>query len=278
MRITPFCVLTLEFSRYLACLAIQIPESAEPPGPAPRSLDNTRSFCPLFFPNTLHPNSRLAMFRGSMSRLPACSSSSLQLPSEFLSQDSSEVTVAQAGTASFTESISESSGNPSSSSWTAPKFFSDLSAFNITHFASGKDNLDVVVGTTPSSGDVVYADSEGSSFSTSWTYACAMLQLFYPKNSINPAGRPQGGSEFYATPLDLSNASSVTLEYRVFFPSDFDWVKGGKLPGLYGGHTRCSGGNPALDCFSTRLMWRAGGAGELYLVLSMSFLSCVSTH
>ena len=70
----------------------------------------------------------------------------------------------------------------------------------------------------------------------------------------------------YAKPLDISKANNVTLDYKVFFPDDFDWVKGGKLPGLYGGHTRCSGGNPALDCFSTRLMWRAGGAGELYLV------------
>ena len=47
---------------------------------------------------------------------------------------------------------------------------------------------------------------------------------------------------------------------------DFDWVLAGKLPGLYGGHTACSGGDEALDCFSTRLMWREGGVGELYLV------------
>ncbi|KAH9992477.1 hypothetical protein BJV77DRAFT_1060463 [Russula vinacea] len=54
-----------------------------------------------------------------------------------------------------------------------------------------------------------------------------MLQLFYPKDSINPAKWPKGGSEFYATPLDISKASNVTLEYKVFFPGDFDWVKGG---------------------------------------------------
>jgi hypothetical protein len=93
-----------------------------------------------------------------------------------------------------------------------------------------------------------------------------MLQLFHPKDSVNPARLPQGGSQFYASPLDISRARSVTLEYKVFFPGDFEWVKGGKLPGLYGERTGCSGGDPALDCFSTRLMWRAGGAGELYLV------------
>ncbi|EGN96369.1 polysaccharide lyase family 14 protein, partial [Serpula lacrymans var. lacrymans S7.3] len=87
----------------------------------------------------------------------------------------------------------------------------------------------------------------------------------YPANSINPAHKPEGGSQFYATPLDLSDAQNVSLEYSVFFPEGFMWVKGGKLPGLYGGHTSCSGGADALTCFSTRLMWRQDGAGELYL-------------
>jgi hypothetical protein len=71
---------------------------------------------------------------------------------------------------------------------------------------------------------------------------------------------------FPSTNSPFAKASTLTFEYKVFFPSDFEWVKGGKLPGLYGGRTGCSGGDAALDCFSTRLMWRAGGAGELYLV------------
>jgi len=41
---------------------------------------------------------------------------------------------------------------------------------------------------------------------------------------------------------------------------------GGKLPGLRGGpdRTGCSGGNETdgTGCFSTRVMWRADGAGE----------------
>ncbi|EAU81849.2 alginate lyase [Coprinopsis cinerea okayama7 len=118
------------------------------------------------------------------------------------------------------------------------------------------------------------------------------LQVLYPKGSINPAQKPQGGAEFYASPIDLSAAFSsssplssssyspgrgssssnrnpnVTLRYSVYFPLNFDWVLAGKLPGLYGGHTGCSGGNAALDCFSTRLMWRQGGVGELYLYAS----------
>jgi len=99
-----------------------------------------------------------------------------------------------------------------------------------------------------------------------WDNASTALQLLFPENSIDPANEPQGGAEFYAAPIDISDARSVTLQYSVFFPADFDWVLAGKLPGLYGGHTGCSGGNAALDCFSTRLMWRQNGAGELYLV------------
>ena len=76
---------------------------------------------------------------------------------------------------------------------------------------------------------------------------------------------------FYASPLPVSGARNVSLSYNVFFPVDFDWVLAGKLPGLYGGHTACSGGDEALDCFSTRLMWREGGVGELYLVRFVFF-------
>jgi len=64
----------------------------------------------------------------------------------------------------------------------------------------------------------------------------------------------------------MADAKNVTLTYDVFFPVDFDWVLAGKLPGLYGGREGCSGGDDAQDCFSTRLMWRKDGFGELYLV------------
>ncbi|KAF4578354.1 hypothetical protein EYR36_000161 [Pleurotus pulmonarius] len=88
----------------------------------------------------------------------------------------------------------------------------------------------------------------------------------YPAGSINPASQPQGGAEFYASPLEgMAEAQQVILTYSVFFPLGFDWVRGGKLPGLYGGRQHCSGGDSATDCFSTRMMWRQGGAGELYL-------------
>ena len=57
------------------------------------------------------------------------------------------------------------------------------------------------------------------------------------------------------------------LNYTVRFSKDFDWVKGGKLPGLCGGPENVSGGRPAngTNGFSARLMWRRDGRGEAYV-------------
>ncbi|KAL0576664.1 3'-5'-exoribonuclease [Marasmius crinis-equi] len=94
-----------------------------------------------------------------------------------------------------------------------------------------------------------------------------VLRVTYPKGSYS---RGTGGAQF----INLWNTSndqplqSMMLSYEVAFDKDFDWVKGGKLPGLRGGpnSTGCSGGNQPTgsDCFSTRLMWRKDGAGEVY--------------
>ncbi|KAH9890544.1 hypothetical protein C8Q73DRAFT_704682 [Cubamyces lactineus] len=184
--------------------------------------------------------------------------------------------------------------------WSAPPQMTDLSAFNIQNFAYGAQNMRIVVGaplqppnsTAGSNGtaDVLSSETlteaevavasavsaglippppvatpDASGNSTGTSTGTSFLQLFYPANSINPAQEPQGGADFYATPLDLSGARNVSLEYSVFFPADFDFVQAGKLPGIYGGHDGCSGGDDALECFSTRLMWRAKGLGELYL-------------
>ncbi|TFK26466.1 hypothetical protein FA15DRAFT_686395 [Coprinopsis marcescibilis] len=90
----------------------------------------------------------------------------------------------------------------------------------------------------------------------------------YPARSYSHASG--GGAQFY----NLWNATdglafgSMLLSYEIAFEEGFNWVKGGKLPGLRGGlnSTGCSGGKLAsgMDCFSTRLMWRTNGNGEIY--------------
>ena len=96
-----------------------------------------------------------------------------------------------------------------------------------------------------------------------------VLRVTYPEGSFS---HDTGGAQFYSlwNTTDGSNFRTMMVSYELAFDSNFDWVKGGKLPGLRGGlnSTGCSGGNQAdgLSCFSTRLMWRKDGAGEgMYL-------------
>ncbi|KAK7037583.1 hypothetical protein VNI00_011075 [Paramarasmius palmivorus] len=167
-----------------------------------------------------------------------------------------------------------STSPPSSTSWISPSNISDISsAFNVTKFSDNQKNLQVVdEGEVPAEANARLF-MEGTQYAQSFlevleeddSSGSSVLQVLYPEGSINPANSPRGGAQFYASPLDITNATNVTFTYSILFPEDFDFVKGGKLPGLYGGRTGCSGGDAAVTCFSTRLMWRAGGQGELYL-------------
>lgn len=76
---------------------------------------------------------------------------------------------------------------------------------------------------------------------------------------------PEKGGVGWRFPI--SQRESATLTYVLRFSSDFDWVKGGKLPGLSGGPENVTGGHPAngTNGFSCRLMWRADGRGEAYV-------------
>jgi hypothetical protein len=100
----------------------------------------------------------------------------------------------------------------------------------------------------------------------------SFLRVDYPKGSASPSvGRaPGGGAQFLGT-RPGTPADHLFLRYRVRFADDFDFVRGGKLPGLYGGR-RISGGRipDGTDGFSTRFMWRTGGAGEVYAYLPSS--------
>ncbi|CEG64783.1 hypothetical protein RMATCC62417_01699 [Rhizopus microsporus] len=98
-----------------------------------------------------------------------------------------------------------------------------------------------------------------------------VLRVKYTAKSRNPEVNPIGGVGFLAEPLSITAKSKkVTLQYSVFFPKGFDFVKGGKLPGLYGGHGECTGGDESGSCFTTRLMWRTDGEGEIYAYLPNS--------
>jgi len=154
----------------------------------------------------------------------------------------------------LSQSENEPEPSPIQTVWSAPPQMTDLSSFGITYFPSGQQNVEVV-SSLPFDSSRNPGDNDHS-----------LIRVLYPAHSVNPAKSPVGGASFYASPIELSSAINVSLQYSIFFPAGFNWVRGGKLPGLYGGRTGCSGGADAEDCFSTRLMWRAKGAGELYLV------------
>ncbi|ORY07105.1 hypothetical protein K493DRAFT_189141, partial [Basidiobolus meristosporus CBS 931.73] len=84
-------------------------------------------------------------------------------------------------------------------------------------------------------------------------------------------GGNNSGVHVNCKPLEDQRANRAMLSYEVGFPADFNWVKGGKLPGLFGGSisSGCTGGREANggNCFSMRLMWRGGGVGEVYVYL-----------
>lgn len=102
-----------------------------------------------------------------------------------------------------------------------------------------------------------------------------VLRSHFPRGSASPSvaratGAPLGGAGFYA-PLRGVSASGMRLSYRMRFSDNFDYVKGGKLPGLYGGDGASGGDRPdGTNGFSTRLMWRARGDGEVYAYLPNS--------
>ena len=61
------------------------------------------------------------------------------------------------------------------------------------------------------------------------------LKAHYPKGSYKPSVDPCGGVSFYApgpASVDLTTAKEALFSYSVYFPEGFDFVKGGKLPGL----------------------------------------------
>jgi hypothetical protein len=82
-----------------------------------------------------------------------------------------------------------------------------------------------------------------------------VLQVMYPEGKV---GNDGAGAKWNLK-FDRSY-EEYTVEYKVRTPKDFDFVRGGKLPGLYGGSGPAGGASTAeADGFSARIMWRELG-------------------
>ncbi len=78
-----------------------------------------------------------------------------------------------------------------------------------------------------------------------------------------PAGKtgPSSGSAAFIT--SIGGSKRYRIRYEVMPEGNFDFRKGGKLPGL-GGGSAPSGGSSSTNGYSGRLMWNAGGRISFY--------------
>jgi len=128
------------------------------------------------------------------------------------------------------------------------------------HIQDGETNIAFVADPFPNSPPISSSDISTNSDNST------VLGITYPQGSFS---HETGGVQFYNlwNTTDGSTFGSMILSYEVAFDQDFDWVKGGKLPGLRGGlnSSGCSGGDSVpdgIDCFSSRVMWRKFAEGE----------------
>jgi hypothetical protein len=110
------------------------------------------------------------------------------------------------------------------------------------------------------------------------SYAAGSLRARYPKGSYDPAavrtaGAPLGGAQF-RTPfavMGLASSDEIGVRYRIFLNDNFEFVRGGKLPGLFGGTANTGGRVPSgYDGFSVRFVWQSKGQGALSAYLPSS--------
>jgi hypothetical protein len=94
------------------------------------------------------------------------------------------------------------------------------------------------------------------------------LRVRYPAGSSSSSyarkGHPEGGLELMAK-LPGQGLDRALFSYWLKFDDRFDWVRGGKLPGVCGGTCPSGGADvTGVGGWSMRYMWRPGGDGEQY--------------
>jgi len=84
------------------------------------------------------------------------------------------------------------------------------------------------------------------------------MRVTYPEGKFG-SGDDRTGAQWK---LEFDQGyEAVEVEYRLKFGTDFNFVRGGKLPGLAGGAANSGGNKPnGTDGFSARMMWRTDGS------------------
>lgn len=85
-----------------------------------------------------------------------------------------------------------------------------------------------------------------------------VLEIFYPANTF---GTTDGGAQWEMDLVELYD--TLWVSYKIKFQASFDFVRGGKLPGLGGGTTPTGGQETTgKEGFSARIMWRWKNTGD----------------
>lgn len=111
-------------------------------------------------------------------------------------------------------------------------------------------------------GDVVWASIDRVEvMAADGTSEGQFVRVHYPEGGVGPG---EGGAQFR---VDLpASFERLFVAYRVRFASGFDFVRGGKLPGLIGGEGNTGGNRPdGTDGWSARMMWRTDGDAVQYV-------------
>lgn len=88
----------------------------------------------------------------------------------------------------------------------------------------------------------------------------AMAVALRQANSPQGSTEPKGGATFPWEPRVLQGKTSACLSYQVLFPANFDFHRGGALPGIGGAEAGEQG-----DKFLARLVWRPKAIGGVTL-------------
>ena len=137
--------------------------------------------------------------------------------------------------------------NFSSSSYAFSLDFEDYSVNNYGYSLGD-------IGSDWNSPSSVLGSEEQRAFIVSTERNGSALKVVYPAEAFSSA---DSGAQWK---LDFGQSFSfMRLEYKLKFSPGFDFSRGGKLPGFYGGAGNSGGDKPSVDGsdgFSARIMWR----------------------
>ena len=91
-----------------------------------------------------------------------------------------------------------------------------------------------------------------------------VIRCWYSKNSGTSRNPGVGGFSFEATPSGM-NRDAVVFSWEVYYPSGFNFARGGKFGGVHVGYGAASGGNFSTTGSSNRVMWQTDGGIIAYV-------------